>query len=105
MRTRTSGLPANAVAVRALGTQAVSVPLSLVLPQAAVGCLVRLLPDVLELALPVNGVVDGTVAIPNTPVLVGQVLLEQVAAVTLDTTGAIVGAAVSNGLVVTIGVL
>ena len=84
---RTTGVPANAVAVSVLGLQAAQLALSSVLPQAGAGCSLHASPDALSLLLPVAGAVETRLAVPVHPALIGGAFRHQVVAIELGAAG------------------
>jgi trimeric autotransporter adhesin len=104
-RARASGLAPISLAVSVLGFAPAATPLSAVLPQGLPGCMLLATPDLLDVQIPVAGIVTTAASIPNTGALVGAMLFHQVVAIELDTAANIVALAGTNGLVLTIGAL
>lgn len=100
-----SGMPSNSLTVRVLGLAALTIPLTVVLPQAAAGCTLLATPDYLDVHLPVNGTTTVSFAIPPSLALVGVVVQQQVAAFELGTLGSILSVTSTNALSLTIGAL
>lgn len=98
-----TGMPANGLALDVLGLTPVSVPLASILQQGAPGCLLLTAPDLLDAHLPLGGVVSTRRAIPASPTLVGQTLYQQVVALELDISGAILSVTGTNRLALTVG--
>jgi hypothetical protein len=103
--TRATGMPGNAFVLRALGFSAVSVPLAAILPQGGPGCTLLVSPDFVDLHLAVGGAVETSLAIPDSPALVGLVVHAQVTALEFDTLGQLVDFTASNALAATLGAL
>jgi hypothetical protein len=104
-RSEAAGMPTSSVAVGVLGLASTSVPLSSILPIAAPGCTLLVSPDLLSVAVPVNGTATLTVPLPDSLALVGATLHQQVLALTFDLTGSLLTATATNGLSFTIGAL
>jgi hypothetical protein len=102
-RSGATGLPGNAIGIGILGTTAVGVPLSTLVPQGLSGCSLLASPDELTLLLPNGGEVLTEVAIPDAQALVGIVLQQQVAVVELGAGGVVNAVTSTNALVLTIG--
>ncbi|MEO6598044.1 MAG: hypothetical protein ABIP94_25145, partial [Planctomycetota bacterium] len=102
-RTTAVGLAAGALALVATGSTALATPLSSLLPVPTYGCQLLVMPDVLELRLPVAGNVSSEFAVPDSVALLGTVVRQQVLPVLLDATGALTGVKASNALVFQIG--
>jgi hypothetical protein len=79
------------------------VPLSAILPQGVAGCTLLVSPAQLDLLLPTGGTVRLQFAIPNTVVLAGQILHQQIVPVELDVLGSITALTSTNRLTMTIG--
>lgn len=105
LRARASGMPANGIALAVTGFAPLALPMAAVLPQGVAGCTLLASPDLLDALLPIAGVVDTQVALPNTPTLAGQVLHHQVVPLAFDLAGNLVAVTGTNGLALTIGVL
>lgn len=97
-----AGLAANGLGVGVLGFAAPAVPLSVVTPLGLPGCDLETTADVLSLLVPVAGRAVITLAIPNTPAVVGLTFREQVVAIELSAT-AITAFTSSNALAALIG--
>jgi hypothetical protein len=78
------------------------VPLSSILPQGVAGCTLLVSPDLLDLLLPTAGSAPASFAIPNTVVLAGQIVHQQVVPVELGALG-ITALTSTNRLTLTIG--
>jgi hypothetical protein len=100
---RASGLPATALALDGIGLSTAAIPLAAVLPQGGAGCSLAVSPDLLGALLPAAGAVTTQLAIPNSSVLAGAVLHQQVLTLGLDAGGAITTFTSSNRLTLTIG--
>ena len=100
---RTTGLPANALAVGAFAAAQLSLPLPQVHPLGAPGC-VLLVTDEILLQFPINnGGVHTSIAIPDSMALVGANFYHQVVVVELHAVGAKSALTSSNALALTIG--
>lgn len=102
-RTRTFGMPSNAVAISAVGSASTNVPLASLVPQSLAGCSLLTSSDVLDLVVPTGGVADVSVAVPAAASLVGMTFYQQVVAIELDANLNILTVSSSNGLAATIG--
>jgi len=98
-----AGLPASSVAFGIWSLQPGQSLLASVLPQSAPGCLLYMAPQLLTVAFAAGGTAAFAIDIPNDVLLGGQTLLHQVVPLGLDASGAIVEAASSNALTLTIG--
>lgn len=85
LRTTVSGLAGPAFAVFVTGLQGANVPLANVFPTALPGCTLRAQPDLTSAVLASNGVAENTIALPNSPAVVGAVFRQQ--CVAFATTG------------------
>jgi len=83
---------------------AAAIPLASVLPVAGPGRTLWLSPDLLSLVVPTAGVATLELALPNSPVLVGASIRQQVVSLDLGAAGALIGAAASNALLLSLGV-
>ena len=99
-RSRATGLPANALAIEVLGLTSLSPPLPLaaILPQGLAGCTLTAFPDVLFVHVPIGGVVELALPLPNTIAFVGNRIYQQVAALSLSASFDIVALTSSNSL-------
>ncbi len=102
LRTRCTGWspPTLTVVVDGFGAQAV--PLAPALPAAA-NCALLVTPDIVALALASFGTSDHTLALPNSPALVGGVFYQQWLPCDLDAQGNIVTVAASAALQFVVG--
>lgn len=105
LRSRTTGLAANSLAVAVFGFSQIQVPLSTGHPLGWPGCDVLVADEILIQFLVGNGQVDASIAIPNIGALVGTSFYHQVVPVELDSSGAILAITSSNALALTIGAL
>lgn len=80
LESEATGMPAFGVAIDVRGFGTTSIPLSSVLPLGLPGCDLAVSDDILELHVPVAGVVRTALPIPPDVALVGLVLHEQVVA-------------------------
>lgn len=103
-RARGTGMPALGLVVAATGFSTLSLPLSAVLPQGQLGCNLLVSPDLLAVLLPVAGIADSQIALPNTASLVGQSFHHQMVPLELDVSSAITAITSTNALAATIGV-
>jgi hypothetical protein len=103
--TRGSGLPADALVIAAFGwqQQAAPQPLAALLPQAAIGCDLHVVPAVLLLSVASNGVATVGIDLPNTLALAGNDLFEQMVPIELDALGNIQAITATNSLRLTVG--
>ncbi|MFN9704519.1 MAG: hypothetical protein ACK595_06820, partial [Planctomycetota bacterium] len=83
--TSATGLAWPSLAVFVTGLQAANVPLASLFATALPGCTLWTQPDVLTAALASNGVAENTIALPNSPAVVGAVFRQQ--CVAFATTG------------------
>src|SRR4030095_4732596 len=89
------------LALSVLGLNTASIPLSSILPQGVAGCTLwvsPLSPHLLVLYVPSGGSVTTQFAIPNTVVLAGQLVHQQVVPIELDAVGNIVALTSTNAL-------
>lgn len=100
---RATGLPSSAVTLRVHGFGATSVPLSALVPLAAIGCRQWVSADIARLYVPQGGALAMQLPIPNSAALAGVLLFEQVIAAELDAQNGIVEVTSSNALALTIG--
>lgn len=77
LHARGFGLPSNGLALAAVGLQPASLPLAQLLPQAGAGCMLLVQPLLVDAAIPVAGVVDVAVRVPDNVALLGVSLLQQ----------------------------
>jgi hypothetical protein len=101
-RARTTGVPANAIAIGVLGLGQVVVPLSPVLP-AGPGCFLLASPDVLDLQFPTAGVVTTSFAVPDTLAVLGLSIRHQVVPFEFGAGGSLLAVSASNSVVLTVG--
>ena len=102
-RTKTTGLPAVALVVQALGVQALGVPLASLLAEGLPGCVLHVVPDVLEAAVAANGSSTAAFAIPVLPALLGQSFRQQSLGIELDALGGLAAVSASNAVAATLG--
>jgi trimeric autotransporter adhesin len=100
-----TGLPPQGVAVGVAGIAPVSLPLTVIMPQAGVGCDLLAYPTLLDLQVPSNGSLTLHLSLPSAAVLVGQRIWQQVVALELDASANIVELTSSNALRLTVGKL
>ncbi|MBZ0151751.1 MAG: hypothetical protein K8J09_09490 [Planctomycetes bacterium] len=98
-----TGVPANAVVVRVLGSGRVMTPLTSLLPFALAGCALLVVPDLLDLHLPGPTTTPLDLVLPRQPALVGLEVLLQAVVIELGASGSAVAATSSNALRLTIG--
>ncbi|MEZ6036097.1 MAG: hypothetical protein R3F29_01365 [Planctomycetota bacterium] len=98
-----SGLPGSSLVVSAFGTASTSAPLPSLLPFGQAGCDLALLPEVLQVSLPVGDHLLLEFTIPNASTLIGATFLEQLVTIELDASAAPIRARSSNSLALTIG--
>ncbi|MBL8754301.1 MAG: hypothetical protein JNK15_13445, partial [Planctomycetes bacterium] len=80
-------LPANSLVVTAIAVQTGPVPLSWLLPNAGPNCTLMVNPLVLLAAVPTGGVVPWSLAIPDSPAVVGLGLYAQMVTLEFDALG------------------
>ncbi|MFY9342957.1 MAG: hypothetical protein WAT39_10740 [Planctomycetota bacterium] len=102
-RATTTGLPPVVIAMDMIGTAAVSIPLPTLLPQGVPGCSLLVSPGAIGVHVPTTGSLETTIAIPNTSVLAGLIVYQQVAALEPDPVKGFVVTS-TNALTLTIGV-
>ena len=100
-RANAQGMTANALALHAVGLQAVVAPL----PLGAPGCALFVDPLFVDVLVPSNGQVTTTLLLPGTPSAAGMVVDTQVLGVEFDAAGGIVRITGSNALALTLGAL
>lgn len=100
-----TGVPTSGFAIEAWGLAPVAMRLAGILPQAAPGCALFLLPDVAIVHATTSPILTTSLAIPAAPVLIGQSLLLQVLSLETSPAGTILSASASNRLGATIGAL
>ena len=98
-----TNLPTNAIVLTVTGFAPTSLPLATVMPAALPGCDLLVAPDLTEAALTLDGTLTGTVAIPNSPGLIGLSLWQQMVPLELDAFGTIVEVTATNAVAATIG--
>jgi hypothetical protein len=91
-------LPNNSVVVTAVATQSGPVPLSLLLPNAGPNCHLLVNPLLLLASVPNGGTVPWSLAIPDSPAIVGLGLYAQMVTLEFDAMGAWVQSSSTNGL-------
>ena len=99
-----SGMPSNGLVVGVRGLGLATLPLAAVLPQGAPGCSLLVTPDLLELHLPIAGLVTESFYAPNTVALLNQTLHEQFVSFEIGASGAITSLTSTNALSLTFGV-
>jgi hypothetical protein len=102
-RVRAYGMPATAIGLHAIGAAATSQSLPELLPQSLSGCSLLVTGEILNLFVPVAGVAEPSLRIPDSLALVGASFYQQVLAVQLDGSLNIVTVSSSNGLAATVG--
>ena len=98
-----TGMPANSIAVSVRGLTPAAVALPTILPQGQAGCDLLVSPDLLDLHVPTGNTLTTSFAIPNSILLVGQVLHQQVVPVELSVQGNLAAVTSTNRLTLTIG--
>lgn len=104
-RTECTGFAPNGIGVAIVGFGTLALPLGTLLPMAAPGCTLSATSEAVALVLPTAGKVQWQLAVPGDPALLGVQLRHQVGQLELGPGAQIVGAASSNALTLTIGVL
>ncbi|MCU0866658.1 MAG: hypothetical protein MUC36_22975 [Planctomycetes bacterium] len=100
-----TGLSSTAIGVGVFGFTPTSLQLWTLLPTGVPGCLLLATPQNLAVALPTNGSLRTTLAIPNSSALVGATITHQVLAIELGAGGSLGPVTSSNGLLLVIGAL
>jgi len=103
LRTTTTGLQANAVAVRAIGLGTQAMQLTSLVAQATPGCTWRVTTEVLTFHLPIAGSVRTSFAVPADPVWIGLTLHQQMLSAVIGSTGGIQSVDASNAITFTVG--
>jgi hypothetical protein len=98
-----SGLPASGLAVVVRGLTTTVLPLTSLLPSQP-GCVLRVAPDLLDVAVPTNGTATASLALPTTTALVGATFAEQWVPLEFGAGGTITAATSTNPLTMTLGV-
>ncbi|MEZ6036886.1 MAG: hypothetical protein R3F29_05365 [Planctomycetota bacterium] len=101
MHSQAVGMTANSLALHAIGTT----PIALPLPLGAPGCSLQVQPELTALLLPQNGVADASLALPPAASLIGLTIRTQVIGLELDPSLALLQLTSSNALDLTIGSL
>jgi hypothetical protein len=104
-RATATGMPAQALVLSVYGFTPVSLPMSAALPQGLPGCSVQMLPDLLEVMLPVAGTVQTQLAVPATATLVGLVFHHYVVPLEVDSALQVLAVTSSNALTLVVGSL
>lgn len=98
-----SGIPGNSLVVGVFGTAVQTLPLSALLPYGQSGCDVDVLPETLQLSLPIGDHVQLQFPVPNASALIGTTFIEQLVTIEVDASGLPFRARSSNTLALTIG--
>lgn len=98
-----TGLPALAFVAAVTGLTAISLPLSVALPQALPGCTLYASPDLVDVILPSAGVVTSAIPVPVNPALAGFMLTHQYVSLEISPTLMITAVTSSNGVQMTVG--
>lgn len=98
LESEATGMPASGVAIGIRGFGTVATPLSSLLPLGVPGCDLVVTDDILELHVPVAGVVRTALPIPHDASLAGLVLHEQVVAFAANTAGVFIALTSTNRL-------
>ncbi len=101
-RSSCSGMAATSIGLAALGASPLALPLSLVHPAGAPGCLLLASPDITLFVLPVGGTATLQFGVPNDSGLVGGVLRHQMLECELSGLN-LTSLESSNGLTLTVG--
>jgi hypothetical protein len=101
-RAQASGLTTPSIALDVLGVSTAAVPLTALLPQAVVGCMLAVSPDAVTAHVPLGNALATQLTIPNTTALAGIVVHEQVLTLGLPG-GAITSLTSTNRLTLTVG--
>jgi trimeric autotransporter adhesin len=102
-RAEATGLPPIALALVVHGFSTVSLPLLGAVPAGLAGCVLRVQPDDLSLALPAAGRVEASLVLPRSLALVGLVVHQQVLPIELDAQGGLLAITATNRLSLTLG--
>ncbi|MBL9078406.1 MAG: hypothetical protein JNL08_12925 [Planctomycetes bacterium] len=102
-RSRGHELPALAFAAAAYGFATLTVPLSIVFPQAPSGCDLLVTPDILQLVLVAGGQATSTMPIQPLVALLGTVFHHQIVPFEFDAGGALVSVTASNAVTASVG--
>lgn len=103
-RSRAATFGPAGLALHLFGFTPIAVPLPLLLAEALPGCDLLTTPDLLEVLLPVQGVVTFATTVPNDPSLAGVQFREQVLQYEFGAGGTVAGISSSNAMALTIGV-
>jgi hypothetical protein len=104
-RARSTTIPPSAFVVVATGLASMNVPLASLLPLTPPGCSLLVTPDVLEWTASNAGTVDTQLPIPDTLVLVGLQLHQQLLLLEVDQNLQFLANTSSNAITLTIGAL
>ncbi|MGB3969010.1 MAG: hypothetical protein WBO45_19915 [Planctomycetota bacterium] len=98
-----TGMPPLGLVLAVTGFTSTSLPLNFVLPQALPGCTLYANPDVIDVLVPAAGSAQWSLALANSPALVGVVFFHQFVPFELDLLFNITAVTASNALQVTVG--
>lgn len=104
-QSRCNRVSPTGIGIELLGAQPTHAPLASLHPAGGAGCLLLANPDVLQLRLPQNGVIDTRIQLANEPALVGMRLHQQFVVGEVTTGLLITSLASSNALALVVGVL
>jgi len=102
-RANATGMATNALCAPVFGYSQLALPLPSVLPGGLPGCTVHSTGDLYQLALPNNGTLSTSLAIPNAPSFAGMHLHHYVLTAELDPAGNVTAITSTNGLRLTLG--
>lgn len=103
--TEGSGLPPTSLALVVHGLQALTpgLPLSQALPPSPAGCDLHVLPALVDVALPANGLARATLQIPDAPSALGLTLFQQWVPLEFAAGGQLLATTATNALQLTVG--
>ena len=102
-RASSTGMPAFAFVLAITGFTSTALPINLALPQGLPGCTLYANLDLVDILLPVAGGAHSSLALGNTPALVGATIFHQHVPLELDLSGNITAISSTNALQLTVG--
>lgn len=103
MRSTGTGMPGVAVVASVYGFTQLGIPLSSLLLQGAPGCDLLVSPDHSVLGVPIAGIMQSSLAVPDSPALFGLVLFHQLIVFELGAGSTITSVTATNALRLVIG--
>lgn len=106
LRTRGNGLPATAIVLTVTGLTSFpqgAGPLTVLFPQAGVGCDALVAPDILGILFTTTGIAESELFLPNTLPLVGVSFFHQMVPIEVDAQVAWIAVTATNALQMTVG--